>query len=129
MSASTLLRRGAAVLAALSLGACGGSLHADRSGGRGQVDDPRSNSPNHVKCLQAHGLPVTRVGSTGLQIGTSPSGPTVQFTPSPGVAQGEQIQAKEQGAEVIGPALLYPNGASDEELKKIEDCLSQGVKG
>ena len=66
---------------------------------------------------------------TGLQIGTYPSGPTVQFTPSPGVAQGEQIQAKEQGAEVIGAALLYPNGASDEELKKIEDCLSQGVKG
>jgi hypothetical protein len=30
---------------------------------------------------------------------------------------------------VIGSALLYPHQASDSELKKIEDCLAQGVKG
>ena len=32
-------------------------------------------------------------------------------------------------AEVIGSAQVYPNGAPDNEMKKIELCMSQGVSG
>jgi hypothetical protein len=79
--------------------------------------------------MRNQNLPVQEVGATGLQIGALPAGPTVVFAPTPGVAQGQQIQAAQQGAEVIGSALLYPNQASDAELSKIETCLSKGVSG
>lgn len=124
-------------LVAITLSACGsaaapgtgrGSL-AEKASGRGKVDDPRTNNPNRVNCLRQHHLPVETVGGSGLQIGSSPAGPTVTFEPTAGTAQGYQIQGREQGAEVIGSALLYPNQASDSELKVIETCLAQGVSG
>jgi ABC-type sugar transport system substrate-binding protein len=93
---------------------------------RGRIDDPRAT---HIQCLRAHGVTVNRVGQTGLRIGTAPGGPTVTFEPTAGAAQDAQIRNREQGAEVIGPALLYPDQASDAELSTIEQCLAQGVKG
>ncbi len=48
--------------------------------------------------------------------------------PTAGIAEGQQIEGKAQGAEVIGAALLYPNHASGGELTVIENCLGQGVK-
>ncbi len=99
--------------------------------GRGKIDDPRTNNPNHVKCLRQHHLPVTLFGQTGIQIGSLPEGPTIEFQSTPGAAQADVFQGERQyqGAEVIGAALLYPRGAPDRELKTIEDCLAQGVSG
>ena len=51
------------------------------------------------------------------------------FQPTPGAAQGEQIDGQAQGAEVIGTALLYPNQAPDELLSKVETCVAKGVPG
>ena len=79
--------------------------------------------------MRDKGLPVQEFGQTGIQIGAAPAGPRVVFTPSPGSAQGDQIEARVQGAEVIGAALLYPNQGSDAELNQIETCLTQGVSG
>jgi hypothetical protein len=79
--------------------------------------------------MRDKGLPVQEFGQAGIQIGPAPSGPRVVFTPSPGAAQGAQIEARVQGAEVIGSALLYPNQGSDAELNQIETCLTQGVSG
>jgi len=90
------------------------------------VDDPRKN---HVKCLVAHHLAVTELGSTDLQVGAPGVGPKVSFQPTPGAAQDAQISGKVENAEVIGSALLYTNQASDHELQIVEDCLAQGVKG
>jgi hypothetical protein len=116
--------------AAIALSACGTSIHpAGSAGGRGRVDDPRIDAPNRMQCLLQHHLPVTEVGTTGLQIGSAPSGPRVVFTPTAGAAQADQIRDREQGAEVIGSALLYPDEGSDQLLSVIEDCLSTGVKG
>ena len=70
-----------------------------------------------------------KVGQTGLQIDSPPSGPSVTFAPTPGAAQREQIEGQAQNAEVIGSALLAPNAAPDKELQVIEDCLAQGVSG
>jgi hypothetical protein len=79
--------------------------------------------------MQQDKLPVQLVGPTGMQIGPLPGGPTVEFEPTPGTAQGIQINGQAQGAEVIGSALLYPHTASDAELKLIETCLAKGVSG
>lgn len=96
------------------------------SAGHAQVDDPRAK---HLTCLLQHGVPARSVGSTTIQIGALPAGPTVEFTPTPGSAQALQIDGQVQGAEVIGSALLYPHQASDDQLAPIESCLGIGVKG
>jgi hypothetical protein len=122
----------AAAMAAVSLSACGaaakpeaGTLNAAVKSHKG-VDDPRKK---HIQCLQQDHIPVVRVGSTAMQIGTKPYGPTVYFEPTPGIAQGLQIDGKAQAAEVIGAALLYPNLASDALLTKVENCVAEGVSG
>jgi hypothetical protein len=129
----------AIALSALSLSACGisskpeaGTPKAIATGHKG-LDDPRSK---HVACLeQAHvafHLEQRTVAGKVLpsfQVGTAPSGPTVSFEPTPGDAQGIQIQGEAQGAEVIGSALLYPNQASDHLLSTVEDCVAKGVSG
>jgi hypothetical protein len=116
----------AACLAMIALAACGSITKP--SGGRGRVDDPRT-SPAHLQCLLAHHLPAVLVGTDDIQVGPRPAGPTIQFVPTAAIALGYQIQDDEQGAEVIGNALLYPNQATDSELSVIEGCLDIGVAG
>jgi hypothetical protein len=117
-------------LAALALAACGSTaVHPTPGSSRGKVDDPRTAKADRVRCLEEDHLPVQEVGLTGLQIGAPPAGPRVVFEPTPGAAQGVQIDAQGQGAEVIGSALLYPDQGSDAELSQIETCLTQGVTG
>jgi hypothetical protein len=122
----------AAGLAAISLSACGtaakpvaGTLKASTTAHKG-VDDPRKK---HIQCLQQDHIPVVRLGTTAMQIARKPYGPTVYFEPTPGIAQGLQIAGGDQGAEVIGAALLYPNLASDKLLAQVEACVAQGVSG
>jgi hypothetical protein len=119
----------AVALSAVAILLCGCSSVVTPPQGRGKVDDPRIDAPNHIACLRQDKLPVQLVGGTGVQIGPLPSGPTVQFEPTPGAAQSVQIQAQAQGAEVVGAALLYPHAASDAELSAIESCLAVGVTG
>jgi hypothetical protein len=123
-------------LAAVALAGCGAiQVKPSASAGstvpasRGQIDDPRTNKHNHLACLVKAGLNVHKAGLTGLQIDSAPSGPAVTFAPTPGAAQADQIQGRIPGAEVIGSALVYPNGGSDGEMKTIENCMSQGVSG
>jgi hypothetical protein len=133
---ATRRRRGIAALGVLALAssACGtssnppaGSVRAGATtSGHARLDDPRTR---HVACLRAHKIPFQEVGLTGLRIGSAPGGPTVQFTPTPGAAQRDQIVGAAPGAEVIGSALLYPNQAPDALLATVEACLAQGVKG
>jgi hypothetical protein len=139
MSSAKLLA--ASALAALLLAACGastkpvaGSIPAAKPAGRGKLDDPRTNNPNHVKCLRQDGFQVTELelnGLPSLQIGTSPSGPTVMYEPTSGVAQGAVMQGRSwaQSAEVIGSALVFPNQASDSTIKRVENCIAEGVGG
>jgi hypothetical protein len=117
-------------LAAIALSACGSSVKP-ATGSRGRFDDPRTAHSNNVKCISRHHLPVQKVGLNELLIGPQPSGPKVVFEPTPGAAQGAQISGArpQQGAEVLGSALLYPNAASDEEATTIENCLAAAVTG
>ena len=129
----------AIVLSALSLSACGisskpeaGTPKAIATGHKG-LDDPRTK---HTACLRQEHVPFTLEQRTvagkplpSFQVGTAPSGPTVTFEPTPGDAQGVQIQGEAQGAEVIGSALLYPNQAPDGLLSTVESCVAKGVSG
>lgn len=121
-------------LSALALSACGSSAKpvagtispTATTIGHAQIDDPRTK---HITCLREHKLAAVKVGRTWIQIGSRPSGPVANFTPTPGSAQQAQISGQVTSAEVIGSALLYPKGAPDDQLKVIEDCLAEGVKG
>jgi hypothetical protein len=129
----------AMVLAALSLSACGisskpeaGTPKAIVNGHKG-LDDPRAK---HTACLEQahvafHLVQRTVAGKIlpSFQVGAAPAGPTVSFEPTPGDAQGVQIQGEAQGAEVIGSALLYPNQAPDRLLSTVEGCVAKGVSG
>lgn len=119
-------------LLALVLSACGtsakpvaGSLNATTIVHKG-IDDPRKT---HIQCLRTEHIPVTRFSHVWFQVGTRPSGPTVQFAATPGAAQNLQITGQVSGAEVIGAALLFPNQASGTLLKKVETCVAKGVTG
>jgi hypothetical protein len=126
-------------LAAIVLAACGSTAKPlagspgviTAPGIHGKIDDPRTNVNDHAACLKQHHLAVTLIGATDMRIGAAPAGPYVHFTPSPGIAQGDQINGvpKYQGAEVIGSALLWPNGGSASVLQTVENCLAQGVAG
>jgi hypothetical protein len=139
-------------LAAVSLCGCGIAAKpragtpdlASRPGNHAKVDDPRTthldcmvNAGLHVRTFTAAGgLPGIQIGPSsasgglpGTQVASTSSGATVVFEATPGAAQALQIQGQAQAAEVIGSALLYPNGASDAQLSTIEGCLALGVNG
>jgi hypothetical protein len=111
----------AAAITAVAMILCGCSAVVKPPQGRGHVDDPRGGN---LQCLRAHHLPATDVGQTGIQIGSLPAGPTVQFEPSAGAAQALQVEGQAQGAELIGSALLYPHQAPDSVLNQIENCVA-----
>ncbi|MDQ6607948.1 MAG: hypothetical protein M3Z06_15560 [Actinomycetota bacterium] len=130
------LRLGAVVLAALALSACGstskpiaGSAASVRPGAPGvhaKTDDPRTK---HLACLQQHKLPVSEPTPTEIQIGAAGIGPLIAFSPTPGNAQANQIDARFPGAEIIGSALLFPNQGTDSLLQTVEICTALGVSG
>lgn len=123
-------------LAALAIAGCGAvrvqpttPSGSARLASRGKVDSPLTDIRNHLACLRQDHFAVRVVNPTQLQIDGGSTGPTVVFTATPGIAQGKQIEGTSEGAEVIGSALLYPHQATEAQLSKIEDCLSQGVSG
>jgi hypothetical protein len=119
-----------ACLASVAVGACGSSIKP-AAGSRGRIDDPRTAHADHVACISQHHFAVRKVGLNELLIGVAPAGPKVVFEPTPGAAQAAQISGlrQQQGAEVIGSALLFPDQASGNETASIESCLAEGVTG
>jgi hypothetical protein len=118
----------AVCLASLAASACGSAVKP-ATGSRGQIDDPRTAKADRIQCISQQRLAVQKVGLNKLLIGAQPAGPKVVFEATEGAAQGAQISGLQQGAEVIGGALLFPDQASEQELGVIETCLSHGVKG
>ena len=127
-------------LVALSISACGiapkpeaGTAHLRHYAGfHGVVDDPRLPQ---VRCLKADKLRYRQYYADGtthlpaIQVGTLPTGPTMIFYPTDGIAQGLQIMGRDTGAEVIGALLVYPNQSPRSQLTKVEACAEIGVKG
>ena len=125
----------ACALAACALAACGSTTKplagtvppTATTAGRAKLDDPR---PDHIKCLKEHGFQQAhKVGIADVYIEPGQDAPYVHYEPSPGAAQEKQIEGVEQGAEVIGSALLYPGAANETQLNTIEKCVAQNVLG
>jgi hypothetical protein len=128
------------IAVALVVSACGiqakpvaGTPHASRApGSHSYVSDPRTP---YLHCLRNDHFKVTKFDTgvdqklRSIQINSTPSGPTIVFEPTPGIAEGDQMKGEEEAAEVIGSALIYPNRATDKLMKKVESCLSINVKG
>jgi hypothetical protein len=112
---------------AVAVAVSGCSSLGKPAAGRGRAVDARTGPPNYLACLRSNHLAVSELGQDKLQVGQLPSGPTIVFQPTAGIAEGQQIEGKAQGAEVIGAALLYVNHAPGAELTVIENCLGQGV--
>jgi hypothetical protein len=126
----------AALAVVLALSACGsttkfvaGTPQAAAQAKKG-FNDPRTK---HIKCLRADHVTdiheLTIDGLPSFQVGTKPSGPTVEFLATPGMSQGTQIAGAQQGAERIGSAMLFPNQAPAKLLHVVESCTALGVSG
>jgi hypothetical protein len=127
------------IAVALFVSACGiqaspvaGTTHLDRvPGNHSYVSDSRTP---YLHCLRSSGFKLTKFLSgrkrlRSLQVNTRPNGPTIVFEPTPGIAEGDQMEGEVTGAEVVGSALIYPNRATDQLMKKVEGCLTINVKG
>ncbi|MDQ4049647.1 MAG: hypothetical protein M3131_09760 [Actinomycetota bacterium] len=113
-------RRARVLLAcALVLGATGcGSADAGEGG-----PDPNDKRAVALACMRDdEGLEARPVGEKSIQV-NGPGGPRVEFTVSTGEAEGRQFQGEAQAAEQIGPALLFVNRGTEEQLEKVETCL------
>jgi hypothetical protein len=127
----------AAVAVAMSLSACGvaskpeaGSAQAATKSAQQQKSaDPRTK---HVKCLARKHIAYTLLTIDrypSIQVGSRPTGPTIEFLATPGAAQDEAIKGLAQAAEVIGSALVYPNQAPNPLMATVEKCMTIGVTG
>jgi hypothetical protein len=76
------------------------------------------------ECLQVSDVDAKLEGDDWIQVGDAPNGPRIRFFLTSGEAESEQFTGNAEGAEQIGPTLLFVKGGSDEELKAIEECLA-----
>lgn len=133
-----------APLVALLVSACGiaakptvgsPSLNHEQTGFYGRIDTPRVHRYACMKKdlkklgVAARAYKTPKQHFPAVQVGTLPNGPTVIFYPTPGMADGQQIMDKEQGAEIIGAALVYPNQGSARVLSIVETCAAIDVSG
>ena len=113
---STLIAAGVLCLVAVS---CGSS--DEPPGDEVDTNDKRAVA---LQCItEEEGLDARLVGDKSIQVG-GPGGARVEFFFSSGEAESLQFRGEAQGAEHIGSSLLFVNRASDEELEKLERCLS-----
>ena len=95
------------------------------SGGGNGGPDPNDKRAVALACIRdEQDLEARLTGQKSIQV-AGPSGPRVEFTVSTGEAEGRQFQGKAQDAEQIGAALLFVNGATEEQLEKVEKCLEE----
>ena len=116
----------------------GSTLHPNRNpANHSYVNDPRKP---YLGCLRNQKIGNQKFKVTkfvtpapaklrSIQINSVPTGPTIEFEPTPGIAEGVQMMGQEESAEVIGSALIYPHRATDKLMKKVESCLTINVKG
>jgi hypothetical protein len=105
---------------AVLVAGCGSS--SGGSGGSGpNTNDQRATA---LDCLKNEQKVDTRtLGKDGLQVGAPASGTRIKFFLTNGEAEAAQFEGRGEGAEQIGPALLFVGRASDDELAKVEKCL------
>jgi hypothetical protein len=109
----------AAAAALLALPGCG--LGSDDAGGGEDDSDKRAVA---LTCLDEQGVDARFDGEEEIVVGDGRDAPRIKFFLTSGESEAAQFEGNGEGAEQIGPALLYVNGGSDEVLKTVEDCLA-----
>ena len=82
-------------------------------------DDPAAI----VDCLEEEGLAARRVAGDEIRVGRFPGAPRVLVLPNTGAAEARALAGRAEGAEQIGPALLYVGRGTEAQLARIERCL------
>ena len=98
-----------AAAALLALPGCG--IGSDDAGG-GEDDSDK-------------GVDARLEGDEAIVIGDARDAPRVKFFLTSGESEAAQFEGNGEGAEQIGPTLLYVNGGSDELLQTVEGCLAE----
>jgi hypothetical protein len=118
MKRRLLLSTAAAAL--LALPGCG--IGSDDAGGGEDDSDKRAVA---LTCLEEEGVDARLDGDEDIVIGDVPDGPRVKFFLTSGESEAAQFEGNGEGAEQIGPTLLYVNRGSDELLQTVEGCLAE----
>ncbi len=100
---------------------CAGS----ESGASGEpAPDPNDKRAVAIDCITNEaGLAAEPAGEKSIQV-DGPGGPRIEFFLSTGEAESQQFKGLAQDAEQLGSTLLFVGDGGDEELEKIEKCLS-----
>jgi hypothetical protein len=108
-----------AAAALLALPGCG--IGSDDAGGGQDDSDKRAVA---LECLEEENVDARLDGEEEIVIGEAPDAPRIKFFLTSGESEAAQFEGDGEGAEQIGPTLLYVNGGSDELLETVERCLA-----
>jgi hypothetical protein len=117
----------ALLAAACALVAAGCGTSAKTSGGGPDANDKRAAALDCLKNQQK--LDARPLGADSVQVGDPAGGPRITFFLTNGEAEAAQFEGRGEGAEQIGPALLFVRKAGDDQLKQIETCLDDLQSG
>jgi hypothetical protein len=115
----------ALLAAACALLAAGCGSSAKTSGKGPNANDKRAAALDCLKNEQK--LAVRPIGSDSIQVGNPATGARIKFFLTNGEAEAAQFEGRGEGAEQIGPALLFVRRAGDDQLQKAETCLDNLV--
>ena len=113
------------VLCALLLLAPGCGIGPDDAGGGADDSDKRAVA---MECFEEEGIDARLEGEEGaveIVIGDGPGAPRIKFFLTSGESEAAHFAGDGEGAEQIGPTLLYVNEGSDELLETVELCLAE----
>jgi hypothetical protein len=88
------------------------------------ADDESDKRAVAMTCFQEEGLDARLEGDNAIVIGDGEGAPRIKFFLTSGLSEGRQFQGRAEGAEQIGPALLYVNEGEDDVLETVENCLA-----
>jgi hypothetical protein len=112
-----------ALLLLALLPGCG--LGSDDAGGGEDDSDKRAVA---MECFEEEGVEARLEGEEGeeeIVIGDGSGAPRVKFFLTSGESEAAQFEGNGEGAEQIGPALLYVNEGEDDVLETVELCLAE----
>jgi len=78
-----------------------------------------------LNCLRAQRIAAVRADRSTVAVLPLASRLRVRFAALDESAQAEQARGMAEGAELIGPALLFVGSASDARIAQVEACLGR----
>jgi hypothetical protein len=111
----------ACLAACVLAGLPGCGVGSDDAGGGEDESDPPAAA---MTCLEEEGVEARLDGDDAIVVGDGADAPRIKFFLTSGESEAAQFEGRGEGAEQIGPTLLYVNGGSDDLLETVESCLA-----